>query len=651
MTRARMKWIRALAPALLVLAIVLLVFGRGDGGRGTGQDFIRILELTPHDVEVGDRLTLVGDGFPSGKSARVLFRGTLFRPGQAPVRGAQIAATGVVVGPERVELEFSEPMERLFASTIDGLVHTTFEGDVEVGFAASTAGAPPVSGRLVATTLDVRPSVPDSDSERLRDGAKVLAALGIRATPIGSGLSIDFVRPGSRAQETGLAAGDVLARFDGVRVASIADVVPAPGERRATLEVFHGREITEHAISVEGIAATLPSARTAGMLLVLTALAVVFFFVAPLPVPIAQRVQRVASRLRAVVGGSRTPANRTWRRALGRLLANAWPSSPPTAIADAVALGLLATFSFGPTIVSARVDVALLFGIAASALAAVAMASQPSTWRGLRSAGHVAWQHMPAAVSLATVVVGASSLNLQEIARAQGGMPWQWLAFRNPGTLVAMMLVAGAGLIDPSVRSKGGLDSLIDEGGASQPPSIGGQGEATQASPFVQVICRLHRTIIAGITAALFLGGWILARAGGPCAGRVHGTPDPWSPLAARQDGPDPVRSRVRPLRRLARERRAAFDPRGSIDPSPVRRSSRGQRPLATLGTFRYVPDDRQRDPSDPRRTRAGGPDGTHWVRVGAPARRRSSQSVHVSVDQGALRDRPRAPPLHPDRT
>jgi NADH-quinone oxidoreductase subunit H len=417
------------------------------------------------------------------------------------VYGAQIAATGNVVSPERIEVEFSESMERLFASTALGLVHTTFEGDVEVGFAASTAGAPPVSGMLVATNLDVRPSVPANEAERARDGVKVLAALGIHATRVGSGLSIDSVQPGSQAQAAGLAPGDVLARFDGVRVASPGDVVPAPGERKARVKVFRGRQIAERAVSVEGVSATLPPARAEGLLVVLTALAVVFFFAAPLPVPLARRVQRVASHLRSRVGSAPRSANAVaWRPAFGRILSNAWPPSVASAIADAAALGLLATFSFGPTLVSARVDVALLFGIAASALTATALTCQPTAWRGVRCAAHVAWQHMPSAVALATVVVGVSSLKLPEIARAQGGMPSEWLAFRNPATLMAMMIVAAAGRIDPHIQARGSVETLVDDERADPTPEL----------PVVRAIRRLHRTLIAGITATLFLGGWIL---------------------------------------------------------------------------------------------------------------------------------------------
>jgi len=496
-----MKWFRALAPALLALAVIALFIGRGDGMRTEGPELLRVLELAPHDIEVGDRAILLGDGFPSGRSARIVFRGILHRPGQPVVHGAEILAKGNVVSPERIEIVFDDALERLFASTASGLAHTTFEGDVEVGFAASTAGAPPVSGILVGTTLDMRPSIPANNAELARDGAIVLAALGIHATAVGSGLLVDSVAAGSRAQAAGMSPGDVLARFDGVRVASTADVVPPPGERDARVQLYRGRETVTCTLSVAGLSAPMPWVRARGPILVIVSLATVLLFTAPLPAPIARRIQRIASRIRSKIGASPRSSNRTaWSRAFARILASAWPTGTLAAGADALSLGILATFSFGPTLVAARVDVALIFGVAASALTAASWAAQPTIWRGIRSAAHITWQHLPGAVALASVVVSVSSLKLQEIARAQGGMPWEWLIFRSPATLVAMAIVASTALIEPHVGDRRDITAWLDESPPQAPPLPSLTG----------AVVRLHRTLIAGITASLFLGGWLL---------------------------------------------------------------------------------------------------------------------------------------------
>ncbi|MBV9949194.1 MAG: hypothetical protein JOZ69_20260, partial [Myxococcales bacterium] len=71
-------------------------------------------ELVPADVEPGDRIAVLGEGFPADRRARVVFRGTLFRPGERPARGVEIALPAVRMTPERVEVALDEEAERLF---------------------------------------------------------------------------------------------------------------------------------------------------------------------------------------------------------------------------------------------------------------------------------------------------------------------------------------------------------------------------------------------------------------------------------------------------------------------------------------------------------------------------------------------------------
>ena len=383
--------------------------------RTEGPELLRVLELAPHDIEVGDRAILLGDGFPSGRSARIVFRGILHRPGQPVVHGAEILAKGNVVSPERIEIVFDDALERLFASTASGLAHTTFEGDVEVGFAASTAGAPPVSGILVGTTLDVRPSIPANSAELSRDGAIVLAALGVHATAVGSGLLVDSVASESARRRRECPRATSSRDSMGYGLLQRLTSVPPPGEREARVQLYRGRETVTCTVSVAGLSAPMPWVRARGPILIIVSLATVLLFTAPLPAPIARRIQRIASRVRSRIGASPRSSNRAaWRSAFARILASGWPTGALAAGADALSLGILATFSFGPTLVAARVDVALIFGVAASALTAASWAAQPTIWRGIRSAAHITWQHLPGAVALASVVVSVSSL---EIAR------------------------------------------------------------------------------------------------------------------------------------------------------------------------------------------------------------------------------------------
>src|SRR5215472_7839551 len=61
------------------------------------------LEIVPSEVELGDRVTVFGDGFPSGTPARVTFRGTLYRPGEQALHDTEVAVQGSAVSPARLE--------------------------------------------------------------------------------------------------------------------------------------------------------------------------------------------------------------------------------------------------------------------------------------------------------------------------------------------------------------------------------------------------------------------------------------------------------------------------------------------------------------------------------------------------------------------
>jgi len=490
-----MKWLGGLAPVVLALAVAWLAFAGGSCTREAAPQLVRVLDVAPREVELGDRLAVVGEGFPPGKPARLTFRGALHRPGQKAVHGAEIVTTGTVAAPDRVELPFDEATEALFCGAGDRAVHTTFEGDVEVAFAAAARGAPPVAGVLRQVTIDVRPSVTPSDDEREREGARLLSWLGVHASLEAAGLRVQGVDPGSRADAAGLAAGDVVDRFDGVRVAAFGDVVPAPGERDAQVGVRTadaGGEATR-TVSVEGFRRAPASELLSAAWIAIVALAVVLFFGAPTPPALAAALQRVISRVRARSGGGRAAVRA------------AWPPADPTALVDAFACALLAAMPFGQYLVAARLDVGLLFVAAATSLSTAALVASGSAWRGVRAAAHVLWQHLPAAAAVASVVVTTGSLRMQEIEQAQGGWPWDWLAFRSPAALVALVLLLSCARAEPDAapaRSGGPgteLRALLDGSGA--PPSRG---------TWLTAACRAHHVVVAGLASALFLGGWVL---------------------------------------------------------------------------------------------------------------------------------------------
>jgi NADH-quinone oxidoreductase subunit H len=503
-----MSLLRWLAPVLLAFGLAWLMANGSACSREASPQLVQLLDMAPREVEVGERVDLVGEGFPPGKPATVTFRGTLLRPGEWPERGAEVVATGSVVGPEHVELGFTEATEALFCGAGDRRAHTTFQGDVEVAFAAAAPGAPPIAGMLRQVTLDIRPGSAASDTNGDREGERVLAWLGLKVTEGPSGLAVESVDPGSRSDAAGLAPGDVLASFDGLRVGSAADVVPAAGERDALLGVRRGGGATEltKTVTVDGFRRAPPAELLGAALIVIAALAVVLLFAAPLRPALAAPLQRVVARLRADRAGPRpTPPAHAWKTAVSSFLAasrEALPPAGPPALVDALVCALLAVLPFGQYLIAAQLDVGLLFVAAATALVTAALVSARSPWTGLRAAMHVAWQHLPGAAAVASVVLMTGSLRVQEIEHAQGGWPWDWLAFRSPSALVAFLLLLACARIEPELPERASRLQRRME-------TLGGEAR-TPRGPWLEAACRAQRLVVAGLASALFLGAWLL---------------------------------------------------------------------------------------------------------------------------------------------
>jgi NADH-quinone oxidoreductase subunit H len=506
-------WQSAVAPASVLLALALAgVLGKGRPvATETTAQAVAVSEIVPHEVEVGDRIAILGKGFPSGKVARVTFRGTLHRPGERPVQGAEIGALAAAVTADRLELAFDEATQALFCGAGERAIHTTFEGDVEVAFPAVAAGAAPVAGLLKRVTVDVRPGSGASPAEREREGGKLLAWMGAQAGAAPSGLVVENVRTGSRAEAAGFRTGDVLTGFDGVRVASIADLLPPPGARSVSVAVRIGRltdgrerrtdeagtaEVTR-TIPIDGFRRSPPAGRLAAALLIVSMLTIVWLVGAPTPAALAAGLQRVVSPLRERRAGS----GRGFVRALLTASRDALPRDIPAAIADAGACALIATMPFAQYVVAARLDVGLLFAGGVTSLVAAALLTHRSPWDATLAAGRVAWQHLPAAVAVASVVLTTGSLRIQEIEGMQGGSPWDWLAFRSPPALVAFGLLFACARIEPSrVPAPSALARLLAD--QFSPPAAG--------PPWSGAACHGHRVIVAGLASALFLGGWRL---------------------------------------------------------------------------------------------------------------------------------------------
>lgn len=386
--------VRAVVPASLLLALALGCFLLGRGSFSREAQLLAVREIIPREVEAGDLVSISGSGFLPGKMARVTFRGTLFRPGRHPSRGAEISASARATGAERLELAFDEATQALFSGAGERSAHTTFDGDIEVAFPAGAPGAAPASGVLQHATLDVRPSETASVDDR--EGKRLLAWIGVKAAARGSGLLVEAVEPGSRAEAAGMVTGDLVTRFDGVLVGSAADMVPPPGERWATIVVRTGRDAREETrvVAMDGFRGAPPAELLGAALIALSALGIVGLFAAPTGAPLSAVLQRVVARIRERVRAARerTTAGRPRRgraeperwallRTLAAVGRAALPPYALSAAADLAPCALLAAMPFGQYVIATRLDVGLIFAAAATSLAAGAFVRNGS-WRG-----------------------------------------------------------------------------------------------------------------------------------------------------------------------------------------------------------------------------------------------------------------------------
>ena len=300
----------ASSPARVRRPLALRVRAAAAASATSGPQLIEVLDLAPHEVETGDRVELIGASFPQGKKARVTFRGQLHRPGEKPA-SAEIAAEGTASTATQLELDFTEGLEGLFCGAGENTAHTTFEGDVEVAFPAATAGAPPVLASLHAITLDVRPPTPRRAliDQRIKEGENALAFFGIHVSksplPAG-GLLVDTVDKESRAEKATIAAGDTLVAFDHVRISSPADVIPYGGQAlAATTTLRHGAarpRRPSRELHVEGFRASPPADLYGAGLLLLIAVGVLLFFMAPTAGILTWVERRIAGRIQSRVG-------------------------------------------------------------------------------------------------------------------------------------------------------------------------------------------------------------------------------------------------------------------------------------------------------------------------------------------------------------
>ena len=484
----------------LAIALGVATFGLAACERDGVPPLVEVSEVSPRAVEVGDRMELVGAGFPQGRAAHVTFRGTLLRPGEPPVRSASIEAEGVVTSADHIEIVVSEPLEDRFCGHGDHALHTTMNGDVEVAFASSAPGAPPLVGVMHGMTLDITPSSVRAAvvQARTSEGARVLAFLGVEpgaATP--RGLPVEKVSPGSPGDQAGFQPGDLISAVDGVHVREVSDVAPASA-RSARITLRHGDSGTDETKTVAMIGYAgerIPTEYAPALLMVGLALAVLLLLVLPAPAIALALELRVARRLRS--GGP--------KRAAAALF-----GSGPRAIGSALASVLVGTFALGPHVVGDDLDGAVLLVSAIALFLASRVASARGSRGALRAAADVAVPGLVLGAAIAGIVIHGGALHLVEIVAAQGGSPWEFAAVRQPVACALAAAYLGGLLVLLRARDEASLlsDVRVDE---SELMRVGPVATAKpRAEDTGRLLERFALVVACALAVAVFFGGWQL---------------------------------------------------------------------------------------------------------------------------------------------
>jgi len=486
---------------------------------------LTLLDFQPREADVGDRLEVLGQGFPQKRKAFVTFAGKLYRPGKDP-QPVNVTVEGEARSAEKVELVFSEGISDQLCGAGDNAVHTTFRGEVAVRFEASEPGAAPLAGKVNNVVVDFRSPTARRFAlgQREEDGRKALTFMGIGiapGSPAAGGLLIADVKPGSPADNAGVRGNDVLVEFDGLRVASVADVVPAGGTTaQLGLRRPNAPAIQTAQVSLAGYKQRIPADLLGAGLIVGIAAAILLLFMAPTAGIITWVERRVSARMQSRIGPNRAgPGGFVVWLADGIksiLKEDIIPTEADNILFRLapylVFMGVSATFvvmPFGQKLIAADLDIGILYIIAITSLVTIGLLtagwSSNNKWSllgGIRAAAQIISYEIPGAVAVVCIVMLTGSLRLQDIIRAQGGMPWDWYMFRNPVTFLLFFLYFTTALAEGN-RAPFDLPEAESELVAGYSTEYSGMRYlffffAEWANVFV----------MSGIATALFLGGW-----------------------------------------------------------------------------------------------------------------------------------------------
>jgi NADH-quinone oxidoreductase subunit H len=492
-----------LRQVLSFVAFVLacgLVFVLAGCERDLAPPLVELTSLEPREVDTLDRLELRGAGFPQGRRARVTFRGDVHRAGETEVRGASIEAEGVVASPERIEVLVTEALEERFCGRPEHAAHATFAGEVEVAFASSAAGAPPLAGTKRGILLDVRPSStrPDVALSRTRESKRFLDYMGIRVgAPTPRGFPVEAVDRTSVAERHGIVVGDLLASLDGVRLLETTDLAPSSARAvRLGIGRDDGAPPDVRTIPLVGYAGErIPSELAPAFVVAGLALSAVLLLVLPGPASLVATELRLASRVRRT----------TWRALVAALFGRG-----PVALVSAVATVLVSTFALGPHVLAADLDGAVLLVTSIGLLFVSRLSVARGRFAFLKTLSRFV---LPAALlvgALVGAVVSIGAYRLPEVVRVQGVLPWEQTFARSPACAALAFAYVASLLAITRVRSDGG--AALGEAAPRR---------ARFALEHAAVLERLAVLFASALGVAVFFGGWQVGAEDGAGLGLV----------------------------------------------------------------------------------------------------------------------------------
>ncbi len=499
------------------------------------HEVLAVSDISPRQIEVGDRVIVQGTGFPQASDIRRItlrLGGSLARPGARPC-GRSVAltltdppldqrvidpATGLEREPTYASAQMHtlriESGSRLEFTVTDAILRAlmTCPGEREASSSVSHAtlallGASggvsvrieTLQGTTLASSRAMRgprldllaPFARGLDVEIAARAAAehTLDGMGLRLAsvhPPEGGLQVERVTPGAPADEAGIVDGDVLERIDGVTILGASDFRTAPGADVSVVTVRRGDSMDEHPVRVAAVTRGAPSDLPATAVVLLVAVALVGLS--------ATRRRGFLAWLGAVWRGRDAPVAAHEEGADGaffnrvRRRVNEVAERDPALVAMlCAAVGTVAlSVPFGP--MALRVDFDVISAHVLGALASVLVGSAWTSAGREKTARIVALGRRLAPevvglLPLAAVVTLAGEIRVQSIVGAQGGACWQWNLFHDP-VVFTLGAVALAGVAFQS-------DVVTSDG----------------APRVLRVVAATVLVERAALLAALFLGG------------------------------------------------------------------------------------------------------------------------------------------------